>query len=99
MQKRLPEAKVVKAFNAIFADVVEAAPDYSGTTPQIFCASDHDDAKEVVSQLIRAIGYEPVNCGPLKNARHLEPLAEIIIQLAYVMGEGTHIMPVIVRSS
>jgi hypothetical protein len=36
--------------------------------------------------------------GPLQNARYLEPLAELIIQLAYVMEEGTHITPVIARA-
>jgi len=96
-QSRLPDARIVKAFNAMFADVVHAEPHYPGITPQIFCASDDAEAKEAVGELVKAIGYEPVDVGPLRNARYLEPLAGLIIQLAYVMGEGTHITPVIVR--
>ena len=94
----LPGARIVKAFNAIFADVVQIDPQYPGMVPQVFCASDDVEAKQVVAELVKAIGYEPVDAGPLRNARYLEPLAELIIQLAYVMEEGTHITPVVLRS-
>ncbi len=97
VQNRLPGVRLVKAFNAIFADVVQANPDYGDMTPQVFCASDDSEAKQVVAELIEDIGYEPVDVGPLCNSRYLEPLAELIIQLAYAVGEGTHITPVILR--
>ncbi len=35
------------------------------------------------------IGFEPVDAGPLQNARYVEPLAELCVQLAYVEGMGT----------
>lgn len=95
--EKLPEARVVKAFNAMFADVVHNDPKYSTVTPQVFVAGEDQGAKDVVSGLIRAVGYEPVDCGAMIMARYLEPLAELIIQLAYVQGEGTRITPVIVR--
>lgn len=98
VKNRLPGARIVKAFNAIFADVVQTGPRYAGMIPQIFYASDDVEAKRVVAELVKTIGYEPVDAGPLRNARYLEPLAELIIQLAYVMEEGTHITPVILRS-
>lgn len=95
--EKLPEAHLVKAFNAIFADVVQTNPAYNTVTPQIFVAGEDEAAKNTVSGLIRGIGYEPVDCGGMIMARYLEPLAELIIQLAYVQGEGTRITPVIVR--
>ncbi|MEO1493055.1 MAG: NAD(P)-binding domain-containing protein [Pseudomonadota bacterium] len=94
---QLPEARVVKAFNAIFADVVHNNPAYNTVTPQVFVAGEDQGAKDTVSDLIHAIGYEPVDCGAMIMARYLEPLAELIIQLAYVQGHGTRITPVIVR--
>jgi 8-hydroxy-5-deazaflavin:NADPH oxidoreductase len=96
---KLPEARVVKGFNAIFADVVHANTQYNGVKPQVFLAGDDLEAKEIAADLVRAIDYEPVDSGPMQNARYLEPLAELIIQLAYVQGEGTQITPIIVRSA
>ena len=37
------------------------------------------------------IGFDPVDCGPLRNARLLEPLGYFNIQLGYVLGLGTDI--------
>ena len=98
-QRIFPNSRIVKAFNAMFAEVVSDNPDYNGITPQVFCASDDLEAKNVVMELIKSIGYEPVDVGALVNSRYLEPLAELIIQLAYVMEEGTHITPVIARAN
>ena len=97
VQRHLPEARVVKAFNAMFAEVLGDPPAFDGPTPQIFCASDDAAAKAEVAEVIREIGLEPVDVGPLRNARYLEPLAELIIQVAYAMGEGTRFTPVFLR--
>ncbi len=97
VQSKMPDAKVVKAFNAIFADVVHAGHDYGEVPAQVFYASDHEDAKATVAGLISEMGYDAVDTGPLQNSRHLEPLAMLIIQLAYVVGEGTVVTPVVLR--
>jgi predicted dinucleotide-binding enzyme len=52
----------------------------------LYCGND-DDAKKVVAQLIRDVGFEPVNAGPLRIARYLEPFTLAIAQLAYE-GDG-----------
>ena len=41
--------------------------------------------------LAGGIGFDPVDAGPLKNARLLEPLAYFNIQLGYGLGMGTQI--------
>ncbi len=41
----------------------------------------------MVAQLIRDVGFEPVDAGPLRIARYLEPFTLAIAQLAY---EGDH---------
>jgi len=48
----------------------------------------NDDAKNVVAQLIRDVGFEPVDAGPLRIARYLEPFTLAIAQLAYEGDEG-----------
>ena len=44
---------------------------------------DDESAKTVVRQLISDIGFDPVDTGPLKIARYLEPLAMLWINLFF----------------
>ncbi len=46
-----------------------------------------------VAALIRRMGLAPVYAGPLMNARYLEPLGELNIQLGYRFKHGTLISP------
>ena len=75
-------AKVVKALNQVGSPVMARARDFE-QRPIQFVASDHDDAKELVSKLLVDIGFSPVDYGPLINARKLEPLAMIWIDQAF----------------
>lgn len=77
LQLRLPDARVVKALNTIFASN-QAIPsrDVDG-----FVAADDEDAKQQVISLIESIGFSPLDVGPLSAARHLEGMAFINIGL------------------
>lgn len=90
LQKKLPEARVVKAFNTVFAQHMESGR--LGEEPlTAFVAADDVGAKEMVLELARGIGFDPVDAGPLQNARLLEPLAFFNIQLGYALDMGTKI--------
>jgi predicted dinucleotide-binding enzyme len=56
-----------------------------------FVAGDDLKAKQIVAKLTRDIGFDPVDCGPLKAARYLEAMAILIINLAFTYGMGTNI--------
>jgi len=86
-QKKLPKAKVVKAFNTVFAPNQSTAK-VGGEQLTAFIAGDDLKAKQTVAQLTRDIGFDPVDCGPLKAARYLEAMAILIINLAYTYGMG-----------
>ena len=79
-------AKVVKAFNTIFYQIIEA--EHEPLT--VFIVGD-DDAKATVSPLVRDAGFEPVDAGPIDNAHHLDALARFIIHLGYQRGMGQRI--------
>ncbi|MEO7050396.1 MAG: NAD(P)-binding domain-containing protein [Rhodanobacter sp.] len=92
--KALPEAEVVKAFNTLFAQVLADGPQFAnGQVASAFFAGDNEHAKQTVKALIESIGFAPVDAGPLKNARYLEPLAGLNIYLGYGAGLGTAIAP------
>ena len=90
LQKKLPQARVVKAFNTVLAEHMERGK-VGNTTLTAFIAADDAAAKETVKTLATDLGFEAVDAGPLKNARLLEPLAYLNIQLVYVLGGGTGI--------
>jgi len=90
LQKKLPGARVVKAFNTVFAQHMDSGQ--LGKQPlTAFVASDDDEAKSTVLELAREIGFDAVDGGPLRNTRLLEPLAYFNIQLGYMLGMGTQI--------
>ena len=90
LQKMLPRANIVKAFNTQFAQHMDTGRlrDQRLTT---FVAADNAAAKLTVLELANAIGFDAVDAGPLANARLLEPLGYLNIQLGYVLGFGTQI--------
>jgi predicted dinucleotide-binding enzyme len=80
-------AHVVKAFNGIHWQNLDE-PNFSGMPASVFYCGDDPDAKAAVGQLISDIGFEPVDSGPLKNARYIEPMVYLWIQLAFRYGYG-----------
>jgi len=93
IQKAFPGAKVVKAFNTVFAQVLADGPKLADATVPVFFAGDDAAAKELVRSLIESMGFIPVDAGGLKNARYLEPLAGLNIYFGYGAGRGTAIAP------
>jgi 8-hydroxy-5-deazaflavin:NADPH oxidoreductase len=86
-QKKLPKAHVVKAFNTVFAPN-QSTGTVAGEQLTAFFAGDDLKAKQTVAQLTKDIGFDPVDCGPLKAARNLEAMGNLIINLAYKHGMG-----------
>lgn len=94
ISKAFPGADVVKAFNTVFAQILQEGPSLgAGQTAPVFYAGDDETAKNKVKGLIESTGFKPVDAGPLKNARYLEPLAGLNIYFGYGAGLGTAIAP------
>ena len=87
IQKTLHRSHVVKAFNHLYWSALDN-PTYQGEAASLFYCSNYEDAKAVVIQLGSEMGFEPVDAGPIKNARLLEPLAALWMQLAFVTHQG-----------
>ena len=90
--KRAPGARVVKAFSPAFQEMMIAPGELFGPyAPSMFHCGDDGTAKEVVAGLVGEAGFEPVEAGPLQQARYLEPLAFLVISLA-ARGRGLDFM-------
>ena len=79
----LPQSKVVKAFNSIFADVMlQDKQVFKGEKLTAFIASDALEAANIVKQLADDAGFSGFIVGGIKNARYLEAMAHLNIAIA-----------------
>jgi 8-hydroxy-5-deazaflavin:NADPH oxidoreductase len=90
LQKQIPGAKVIKAFNTIFAQNMSTG-ELQGERLTALVAGDDPISKGMVRKLAEEIGFDSVDAGPLKSARYLEPLGMLNISLGYMLKMGTGI--------
>jgi 8-hydroxy-5-deazaflavin:NADPH oxidoreductase len=81
---KLPDAKVLKAFNTTFAATV-ASGHAGDVQTTVLIAGDDADAKALLSGIVAAGGLRAVDAGSLKRARELEALG--FLQLTLAVGE------------
>ena len=93
IQKSAPAAKVIKAFNTVFASVLQNGGKAAGKAATVFVAGDDADARKTVADLASGAGLAAVETGGLASARYLEPVAGLNIALGYGLGHGTDIAP------
>jgi len=75
-----------KSFNANPASVYERLGETSSTPNNLWCGD--EEAREVVEQLSRDAGFEPLYAGPLENAAEQEALATGNLILGIFEGLG-----------
>jgi predicted dinucleotide-binding enzyme len=88
LARRIRRARVVSAFGTVPSEVlfdVFEARRRRRRPSLVYCGGDAP-AKETAATLIESAGFEPLDAGPLRMARHLEPFTLLVAQLAY---EGT----------
>jgi predicted dinucleotide-binding enzyme len=94
LAKKLRKAHVVSAFSTVPSEVffgVFGAKRRTRRRPSLLYCGNDKHAKDVASTLIRAVGFEAVDVGPLKTARYLEPFALAMAQLAYEGDNGPEV--------
>src|SRR6266568_6709299 len=90
LAKRIPKARVVSAFNTVPSEVLFGVYEArrKATRPSLVYCGDDSRSKTVAAELIRDVGFDPVDAGPLRIARYTEPFALLVAQLAYEGDEG-----------
>jgi predicted dinucleotide-binding enzyme len=94
LAKKVRKADIVSAFTTVPSDVlfdVFDAKRRSRRRPSLMYCGDDQDAKDLAASLIRDVGFDPVDAGPLRIARYLEPFSLAVGRLAYEGDEGPEI--------
>jgi predicted dinucleotide-binding enzyme len=89
IQRWIPDARVVKAYNTI-GNAHMFHPDFPGGPPDMFICGNDDAAKETVREINAEFGFETVDIGGIEGARYLEPLAMVWISYAIRTGTWNH---------
>src|SRR5712691_10785251 len=90
LAKKVPKARVVSAFNTVPSEVlfgVFAARQKARRPSLVYCGDDAR-SKKIAAELVRDVGFDPEDAGPLRIARYTEPFTLLIAQLAYEGDEG-----------
>lgn len=90
MSNLAKSTKVVKAFNMIGAQTLNNLI-YDSQRADLFICGDDSHAKQIVRELAIDIGFDVIDVGPLVNARLLESLALLWIELAFRQKLGPNI--------
>jgi len=90
LAKLLPTSRVVSAFNTVPSEVLFDVFENrrKAARPSLVYCGDDLRAKRVAAQLIRDVGFDAVDAGPLWIARYTEPFALLVARLAYEGKSG-----------
>jgi len=86
IQRAIPEAKVVKAFN-IVGNAHMIDPEFPGGTPDMFICGNDAGAKAQVTDILTGLGWPAIDIGGIEGSRTLEPLA--LLWIVYGFGAGS----------
>ena len=90
LAQKIPGAQVVSAFGTVPSEVLfdVFAGRRKAKRPSLVYCGDDPRAKKLTAGLIRDVGFDPVDAGPLRLARSLEPFTLLIARLAYETKGG-----------
>jgi predicted dinucleotide-binding enzyme len=90
LARRIPKSRFVAAFNTVPSEVLFSVfkSRRNAKRPSLVYCGDDPRGKRVAARLIRDVGFDPVDAGPLRIARYTEPFGLLVAQLAYERKGG-----------
>ena len=96
IQKILPAAHVVKAFNTIGAAIM-VDPKFGGDTATQFIAGNDETAKAETTKLLKEFGWDVEDLGSIEQAFFLEAFAALYINYGFKNNHWTHAFKLLKR--
>ena len=93
LAKKIRNARVVGAFGTVPSEVLFGvfAARRRRVRPSLVYYGDDRKAKRVAVHLIRDVGFDPLDAGPLRIARYAEPFGLLVARLAYETKMGAEL--------
>jgi predicted dinucleotide-binding enzyme len=82
VQKFLPDARVVKAFNTVGSPHM-FRPDFPGGPPDMFICGNDAEAKKQVAGILQDFGWGIVDVGGIESSRYLEAMCLVWVLFAF----------------
>ena len=89
LQKQLPEAKLVKAFSSVGNNLMYK-PSFAEGKPTMFICGNDDGAKQKVTEILTAFGWETADMGKVEAARAIEPLCILWCIPGFLQNQWNH---------
>jgi predicted dinucleotide-binding enzyme len=81
IQRLLPEARVVKAFNTV-GNASMFRPNFPGGPPDMFICGNDEKAKQEVAKLLADFGWGVIDIGGIESSRYLEAMCMVWVHAA-----------------
>lgn len=85
VQRWLPKAKVVKAFNTV-GNTHMYKPNFADANPTMFYCGNDAGAKEVVKTILLSFGWQACDVGDITGSRELEPMCILWVKIGIQSG-------------
>ena len=89
VQRLVPEAKVVKAFNTV-GNAHMFKPQFRNGPPDMFICGNDDGAKKTVTDLLTEFGWGTVDIGSIQGSRYLEAMCMAWVLYGLKTGSWNH---------
>jgi predicted dinucleotide-binding enzyme len=89
VQRLLPQAYVVKAFNTV-GNAHMFRPEFPGGPPDMFICGEHEESKQRVAQLLQDFGWGAIDVGGIESARYLEAMCMVWVLHGFRTNTWNH---------
>ena len=89
IQKQLPDAKLVKAFNSV-GNAFMYKPSFPGGIPTMFICGNDPEAKKTVTDILQSFDWETEDMGSIEAARAIEPLCILWCIPGFIRNQWNH---------
>jgi predicted dinucleotide-binding enzyme len=89
IQRLVPDARVVKAFNSV-GNAHMINPQFPGGPPDMFICGNDAEAKKIVTQICEHFGWGVIDIGGIEGSRYLEPMCLVWVLHGIRSGSWNH---------